>query len=224
MEDLILGEITERGITRLCHFTKSKNLGHILDDFEGILATSEIPNGYKDVNDFERYDGKPDYVCCSIQYPNFFYFNRIKNNDILFKEWIILSIKPEIMIKKDTLFSKTNAATERGKYLNPGVDGLRAIFDPSIETRKRTITRKFTMPNNCPTDLQAEVLILKEIHKDFIQGIIVSSERQAREEEIRMEICNIKDEIPIIVAPDLFSKDTYRNIEFGILPEEIVWK
>ena len=46
--------IKERGITRLCHFTKSKNLPHILGEFGGIKSSDKIPNHYKDVNDLLR--------------------------------------------------------------------------------------------------------------------------------------------------------------------------
>ena len=35
----ILTEIENRCIKRICHFTKSKNLSHILNDFKGIYAT-----------------------------------------------------------------------------------------------------------------------------------------------------------------------------------------
>ncbi|MBE6069356.1 MAG: DUF4433 domain-containing protein [Clostridium lundense] len=224
MKNLILKEIKDRGITRLCHFTKSKNLSHILNDFNGILSTDKLPEAYRDINDFERYDGRLDYVCCSIQYPNIFYLQRIKDNDILFKDWIILSIKPEVMTKDKTLFSKVNAATQRGKYIKSGIEGLKEIYDPSILTSKRTIVRRFTMPQSCPTDIQAEVLIHERIPKEFIQGIIVNNEKQAKEEEVRMMICQVKEKIPIIVAPELFTRDVYKKIELGELPVEKLWK
>ena len=68
----IYEEMKKRGISRLCHFTKSKNFAHIINDFNGIIATDKLPEGYKDINDINRFDKKTDYVCCSVQYPNIY--------------------------------------------------------------------------------------------------------------------------------------------------------
>ena len=42
MNKEILDEINRRGISRLCHFTKAKNIPYILNDFNGILPTDGI--------------------------------------------------------------------------------------------------------------------------------------------------------------------------------------
>lgn len=223
MNEVILKEIKARGITRLCHFTKSKNLSHILNDFNGIIATDELPELYKDINDSERYDGKLEYVCCSIQYPNFFYLQRIKESDILFKDWVILCIDPNIILKEETMFSKVNAATERGKYITGGIEGFRKLFSQQVSTNKRSIVRSLTIPNNCTTDIQAEVLVNKIIPKQYIKGIIVKTEKQAKEEHARMKIWQIKEDIPIIISPELFTKDVYKKIALGQLPDEKVY-
>lgn len=70
----ILLEMKNRNIKRICHFTNSKNLSHILNDFKGIYATDFLLENYKDYNDDLRLDGKTDYICCSIQYPNQMFF------------------------------------------------------------------------------------------------------------------------------------------------------
>ena len=153
----------------------------------------------------------------------FFILIEIKDRDILFKEWIILSIKPDIIIKEKTLFSKVNAATERGKYIKLGEEAFNELFDSSVVTNKRTINRKFTMPNNCPTDIQAEILINEIVPKEYIQAIIVSSEQQAKEEKIRMKICQVEEIIPIIVSPELFTRDVYKKVELGEIISEKIW-
>ena len=49
--------LVEKNVTRLCHFTKTKNLVHILSSTEGIVATAFIKNDVKHQNDLGRYDG-----------------------------------------------------------------------------------------------------------------------------------------------------------------------
>lgn len=219
----ILNEIEKRSIKRICHFTKSKNLSHILNDFEGIYAIDFLPENYQDYNDSLRLDGKTDYICCSIEYPNVFYLDRIKNNDKLFKDWIILSINPKIMCLEKTLFSKVNAATERGRYISKGIEGFKVLFENHIVTNKRSITRPFTMLESSPTDIQAEVLIYNKIPLEYIKEIIVKSELQAREEFFRMRLWGGKSDIPIIVSPELFDKDLSNKIRAGAVPKEYCW-
>ena len=216
----ILSEIENRCINRICHFTKSKNLSHILNDFQGIYAIDFLPESYQDYNDSLRLDGKTDYICCSIEYPNVFYLDRIKNNDKLFKEWIILSIDPKVMCLEETLFSKVNSATEKGRYISKGINGFRSLFEDQIVTSKRSITRTTTMLQSSPTDIQAEVLIYKKIPIKYIKEIIVKSELQAREEFFRMKLWGGKSDIPIIVAPELFESNLSNKLRAGKIPKE----
>ncbi|NMA69351.1 MAG: hypothetical protein GX958_08030 [Desulfitobacterium sp.] len=67
-------EIETRGITRLCHFTRSQKDVHILTSETGIKAVDFIEKDIYDVNDPLRLDGKKSYVNCSIQYPNYWYW------------------------------------------------------------------------------------------------------------------------------------------------------
>ena len=64
-----LNYLLNRGVTRLCHFTKLKDLTHILLSDDGIVSSTAIRPDVKDQKDPERYDGELDYVCCSIEYP-----------------------------------------------------------------------------------------------------------------------------------------------------------
>jgi len=52
--------------------------------------------------DHSRYDGRDDLICCSIEYPNSYYFANVRNNDRLFKDWVVLTIKPEYLWHPDT--------------------------------------------------------------------------------------------------------------------------
>ena len=72
--------LQSRKVTRLCHFTKVSSLTHILLNESGILASSSV-NDKEFINDSERYDGNSDYVCCSIQYPNWWYYNKVEKQN-----------------------------------------------------------------------------------------------------------------------------------------------
>ncbi|MGL5652469.1 MAG: DarT ssDNA thymidine ADP-ribosyltransferase family protein [Paraclostridium sp.] len=223
MENL-LNQMKKRNITRLCHFTKSKNLAHILNSFDGILATDMLPDFYKEVNDKSRFDGKKDYICCSIQYPNVFYLYQVKDNCKLFKDWIILSIDPKVILTSNILFCKVNAATESGKFIKQGIEGFNELYEEHIATSKRSISRSFNMPVSCPTDIQAEVMILEKIPREFIKEIIVPTNQQAKEESVRMKVLGVKNPPIIKVCPELFDKNLCDKLRSGDIPKEIEYK
>ena len=69
------------GITRLCHFTPARNLAHIASDSRGLLASRHLQGDETSIfnpTDKARLDGYTDHVCCSIQYPNAWYFRRAR--------------------------------------------------------------------------------------------------------------------------------------------------
>ena len=86
----IQNRAVQRRITRLCHLTPSRNLGHIAVDPRGILALQHLEKDEKSVfnpTDLARLDGYLDHVCCSIQYPNAWYFRKARNKEQLFPDW-----------------------------------------------------------------------------------------------------------------------------------------
>lgn len=221
MKKDILAEMNNRGVRRLCHFTKSKNMPQILNNFDGVLSTDAIPEYYRETNDKQRFDGKKNYICCSIEYPNVYYLDRIKDNDKLFNEWVIIGIDIQIVLECDILFSKVNAATERGKYILSGVEGLKSIYNNEIITNKRTIRRNPNLPASCATDIQAEVMILEKIDRKYIKELIVPNEQQARREYIRMNLLGIGKDMKIKICPELFKRELGNNLNKGRIPKEI---
>ena len=108
---------TRRGITRLCHFTPSRNLVHIATDPSGLLASSHLKDNDKAVfnaTDASRFDGFPDHVCCSIQYPNAWYFRRARGNERIFYDWVVLLVKSHHLWAPGCKFSPRNAAANFG--------------------------------------------------------------------------------------------------------------
>jgi hypothetical protein len=100
-------EVQRRGIARLCHFTPSRNLGHILSGTVGVLATERLEKDERHIftpTDLERLDRHKGHISCSIEYPNAWYFDKARARDILFRDWVILFIHPKYLWMDETRF------------------------------------------------------------------------------------------------------------------------
>lgn len=228
---MIQNLLQERGITRLCHFTKSKNLpfilGNGLDSENGILANKFISDvSFLDKTDENRFDKHEDYICTSVQYPNCFYFSKVvkQSRTEIFNEWTILGINPEI-INDSTKFCAVNAATKGGRMIESGIEAFESIFNERVEG-KSTFVRNKMYPDNVPTNVQAEVLIYNKVPKDYITSLIFPTEEFAYRECLRLELCGVNvSDYEIIVSSDLFEKkEIVRLLQSGKLPEEKVLK
>ena len=223
--DLIAEEIRKRRITRLCHFTKTSKLLHILSSEEGILATHFLDVSQEDIltrNDQSRFDGHTEYISCSVEYPNTWYLNRIKNSDLLFKDWVIVFINPDIMCNPQTKFCHRNAAAGSGAYIKTGLDGFKGMFESSVFGQTR-INRTSKMLSCCPTDGQAEVLVYKKIPRSKILSVAVSTVERARITDIMVKHIEGAPLIKWIIAPDLFNTNWNSLVKSGNAPEELVF-
>lgn len=223
--------IQERNITRLCHFTKSKNmpfiLGEGIDSDNGILANNFISDlSYLSKIDENRFDKHEEYICTSVQYPNCYYFSTVvkKSQTEIFNEWIILGISPNI-ISDSTKFCQVNAATKGGRMIKKGNEAFESIFNETV-TGKKTFDRNKLYPKNVPTDIQAEVLIYNKIPKEYITSLIFPTEALAKRECLRLELCGVSiSDYDVIVSKCLFEKkETVRLLQAGKIPEEKVLK
>lgn len=217
--------VKERGITRLCHFTKSANLPYILgdgfEDSNGIIPNIKIRDmKFLQVNDVNRIDQHPNLVCTSIQYPNFYFFkasqNRNKGVDDLLTDWVIILISPEI-IDDETYFCPVNAATQRGRFISQGVDSFRTLFADNLEKFKgSSFVRNVNYPLYVTTDIQAEVLFAQDIPSSSIIGLIFSSQHQARTEKLRLKLCNVSLEgISFYYSEYYFDKSALNFLKTG---------
>jgi len=217
----IKNEAILRGITRLCHFTQSRKLAHILTNSTGILSPERVPSDIRDVTDSLRLDGYTDYISCSIEYPNTWYLRQIKNRDALFKDWVIILLNPALLWRSGTLFCPRNAAAQYGSLVSPGYAGFIKLFQSEIagaggQIRKRT---RQMLPC-CPTDDQAEVLVPHHIPIKDIIGIAVSTEEQARHEKVRLSLLPNAITVKWIVAPQLFNTEWSSLVRQGQRPTE----
>jgi hypothetical protein len=218
------------GVTRLCHFTPSLNLPHILGDQE-IRTTSELTADVRacfSPTDLQRLDGHPNFVCCSIEYPNLHYLARARERGRLahFPDWLVFLLDPTLLERSGALFSPRNAAAGHGAFLKPGIEGLEECYAPAIEgAGGYTFTRSPSRLTACPTDEQAEVLIPGSIALDHVLGIAVRDETQAKAELARLRIAGISIQaVRLIIAPVLFDRAALSSaIRNGQRPTETPW-
>jgi len=217
-----------KGISRLCHFTQSRKLAHILTGLGGVWCTSYLKQNYPDLldqNDEVRLDGHEDYICCSIEYPNTWYLNKVRDRDPLFKEWVLIFLTPSLIWRDDTLYSPRNAAAERGRYIVEGYEGFLQLYQPQVlGAQGRVRTRTPAMLSACPTDDQAEVLVYQHIPSNEIIGVAVASEEQARSELNRLDILGCHPSFNWYVSPDIFNNRWSSTVRYGLRPDEVIFE
>lgn len=217
-------EVAARGIRRLCHFTPSRNLAHVLADGEGLLATRCLQDDERKIvnaTDLKRMDGHPGHICCSIEFPNAHYFRRARAGEILFKDWVVVLIDPSVLLLDGVRFCPCNAATGSGKHIQDGLVGFNALFAPRVDGGSgRSFTRSSTRSKAVPTDMQAEVLIPDRVPIGKITAIAVRSEEQAKLEISRLRALNVTPP-PFVIAPSFYDADALRDaLRAGKAPEE----
>lgn len=220
----IRASVEHRGITRLCHFTPSRNLVHIVTDPRGMLAVARLTADEQAVvnpTDLARLDGHRGHICCSIQYPNAWYFERARSRDRLFKDWVVLLIDPRYLWLDGTKFCPRNAAAAGGREIRAGEDAFESLFAPSVPGKNgRLFNRQMFRPGFLPTDEQAEVLVPDRIARRDVLGIVVVDESQAKREIVRLETLG-ETVPPITIAPDFFDPHRQNQLfQLGRLPEE----
>ncbi len=229
--EAIRREVEKRRISRLCHFTQARKLPYILGNPEGVLSTKLLMEQSPDVanyNDPHRLDGYLDYVCCSVEYPNSWYLNRVKKQDPVFQDWVILFIDPSLVWREGTSFCPRNAAASFGRHVVSGYSGFLSLFRPlSRGAYGFTYRRAERMLECCPTDGQAEVLVHRNVPRNKILAVAVGSRGQLIEERNRLRFARefMPDvvEVPWVVCPHLFDNSWRDFIERGERPpEEIV--
>jgi len=208
--------LKNRDVTRLCHFTKVRSLIHILTDDFGIRATDFINLDVKQQNDKERLDNATDYVCCSLQYPNSWYWRQAKDRDVdkVFQEWVVLSIDLAILKNVDFKFCPNNAATSGGISICDNLADIKTMFLP----KNGRFVRSSCMLKCCPTNDQAELLVHKNISHRFINRIIVGDQNCAN--HVTSILLTINKAIPVYIAPDVCNINWSKMVRNGQVPLE----
>jgi hypothetical protein len=172
--------IHQRYIKYVLHFTQLRNLPSIVQ--HGLLPRKDlsarrIPHTY---NDDIRLDANLDASCLSLSWPNYkmFYQCRTANPGV---DWVVIAFSPETLWKFDCAFCIENAASNRVRAVplhdrkTPAAFQsmfLDQVFYPSRE--------KLGIPEDFPTNTQAEILVFGTIPKSFINKVFVPSEHIAQ--------------------------------------------
>ena len=223
----------QRETTRICHLTPSRNFVHIATGGDGLLSTQTLQASERrefHQQDLQRIDGYPDYICCSIEYPNAWYLRKrqgsVAGEDRLFSDWVVLTIKPDYLWNDETLFCPRNAAAQGGRLVQAGVETFEGLFAPKVRgAYDRDYVRTDERPRACPTDEQAEVLVRRRIALDDVLTIVTYDEAQARREYVRLTQLNVPSErIKLTICPQFFEPyPLKRLLERGERPVEREW-
>lgn len=212
--------LANRGVTRLCHFTKLNNLVQIITSEDGILSSDSIRPDIKDVTDSIRYDGVLDHVCCSVEFPNSWFLNSAKQNnrDKIFREWAVIYIKPEILDVRQAKYCPCNASKNRGGFISDNMEELESIFADEVSGFEHR--RRPSMLSCCPTNGQAEILIKDNIPRDFFSGIAVGNEDVANRVYAMFKTFDLKG-WPIYISSDVLTTRWSEMARNGKRPREI---
>lgn len=178
--------INRRNIKYLVHFTRLENLDNILT--KGIIPRNDMKdefinpldflfddkksNGKYIYNDDYRYDGKCDYSCFSIEFPNYkmFYALRQSNKN---KKWAVIGFSSDILTKYDCLFYPCNSAD--GSVRNENIELFQGAN--ALENMFYAENRENFLDDCHPTDVQAEVMIKGIISPSDIQFVVINDEQ-----------------------------------------------
>ena len=196
----------KRKIKYLVHFTHAANVASILE--HGLIPRQQfaamLRRGYDNVKltDRWRHDAHLDASCLSISFPNYrMFFHYLKR----FPEaaWAVLQIDPAVLWQIDCAFYATNAASKR--MSNTPVDSLKTIsaFDALFQDYKdeHTYVKRsdLCLPNNLPTNPQAEVLAFDIIPPELILAVCLP-----RISDYSIHYHSAWHGVHVVIEPDYF--------------------
>jgi hypothetical protein len=228
MSSSIKTEAQLRGITRLCHFTPSRNLVHIASSSDGVRSSSALRSDQSacfTATDTKRIDGYTGHISCSIEYPNGWYLSKAEALEPLFKDWVVLFIAPHYIWHPQTRYCPRNAAADSGGQVVKSLSGFQSLFAQSIAGAYGKTNTRISRHLDCsPTDDQAEVLVGTNITLSDILGVAVRDKTQAKNEIVRLRLAGIKgNPFQFVIAPQLFDKyQLSKSIRAGKRPVELL--
>lgn len=177
--------VEKRNIKYVWHFTRLENLHSILTNGLIPRATLEAQSIDAVYNDGYRLDGARNANCLSIGHPNYkmFYSLRQQNPQ---QEWVVIACQPSILWLKDCAFCHENAASTSVTSIpianRKGVAAFERIFSPADGKPSRA---DLNLPDHCPTNPQAEILVFGTIEPQYIIGAVTQSSAREHELEIK---------------------------------------
>jgi len=180
--------VEARNIEHLVHFTQVANLPGILQ--YGLLGRESLHRlrAHSQINDHLRLDYVPDAVCCSISFPNYKMFYRLRANNQN-TDWVVIRIKPNVLWEKQCAFCISNAA--KSAVSCDGIDerkmpeAFSAMFSDHDDMPDRQTLR---IPNDYTTDPQAEVLVLEPVEPKYFMDVIVDEKRRINDLQVLTQL------------------------------------
>lgn len=212
LDEAVAARLAAMPVARLAHFTPSKNLPNIIRDgmLRSVKDLSADVRACYTPTDLLRLDGFREKVCCSLQFPNGYYFARARTERqfLNYPDWVCLLMDKTVAAKSGTLFCPRNAASTSGAC-SPGVAGLESCYAPAV-TGQGGITRQRGPQHDpgSPTDVQAEVLVTAPILLSAVTAIVVPTEAAAIQEHARLVQLTLPppSHIQWKICPQMFEK------------------
>lgn len=180
--------VKKRKINYVWHFTRLSNIESILR--YGLISRQDLEDSgmQAEFNDDYRYDLQKNAICCSIGHPNYKMFYSLRQN-IPDAKWVVLGLKPKVLWEKDCAFCVSNAASNEVTCIpishRKGLPAFNKLFEEIDGKPKRS---ELGIPDSCPTNPQAEILILERIKPEYIIGAI--TQNKATETELKSKYKN----------------------------------
>ena len=173
--------LQERGVEYVVHFTRAENLPSIFA--LGLLGRTdtEIRQAGATFNDHYRYDYLPNAICCSISFPNYRMFYRLRQENAQV-DWAVIRLTPEILWTKGCIFCQDNAANSAVAHMTlderRGLPALQRMFIENDGLHNRA---RLGIPTSYCTKPQAEVLVLNPIEPHWIIDVMVDEKHRIRD-------------------------------------------
>ena len=175
-------EARRRSVSGVYHFTRINNLSSILNS--GLITRHRIDKGEIEasVNDELRLEKCRNSVCCSIGFPNYKMFYKLRQSIPESGGWAVLHIDESVLWENPCSFYPANAASREfcDRYVTEftSVQAFRALFDQTVGHPTRDT---LGLDPGLPTNPQAEVLVRSDIERDYIRGVYFEHQSQADE-------------------------------------------
>ncbi|MCC4791198.1 DarT ssDNA thymidine ADP-ribosyltransferase family protein [Vibrio splendidus] len=188
--------INKRKIESLYHFSKIENLEAIVN--QGLVPRARLKDGDFEFTDVNRSDGFLNANCISVSFPQYrmFFIKRVQNPQ---QNWVVLELSPELILDKDSAFFERNAASREVKSEIIENRKLATAFEKMFDDIDELPSRdKRKLPDNLPSDPQAEILVFDKIERSYIMAAHFANEAV---------LSKYKDQLKGIdsrVSPELF--------------------
>lgn len=214
-------------VTRLAHFTPALNLTEILRS-GWIRSRGDLDRlGLEDYTptDPDRYDGHPDHISCTFEFPNAYYRRKAAGKPQYrnYPDWVTLLIDPAHAARPEALFSPCNASTGTGAHLRGGGEGLARLW--AVRSYPGGYRRGRRHHPAVPTDLQAEALIRGPVPLSDVRAIVVETAEYAAELYAHYEEMNLNPaQVQWAVAPAFHQPEVLRDLIWqGAAVPETPW-